>query len=242
MSNLLYKDNFDPNNDIGRVFVVNTNGVSSPAGTNLSKIILRDDDIIYKGNPSSNGKMLHFGSTGNNLFVGPDSGGGITSGSNNLGLGTSSLLSNTSGALNIALGTLAGNGNSIGGSPNHKSIDVSGNIYIGNYTGVNTSSTGNTNSVVIGNYSTFSTPNTIVLGSVSGQNTASITQGVITGGVSLNATAQLQIDSTTKGFLPPRLTTAQRDNIVSPAEGLMIYNITTKVLNYFNGTSWVATN
>lgn len=54
----------------------------------------------------------------------------------------------------------------------------------------------------------------------------------------LDASAILQADSTTKGFLPPRMTTTQRDAISSPAEGLMIYNTTTNTLNYYNGTAW----
>jgi hypothetical protein len=59
-------------------------------------------------------------------------------------------------------------------------------------------------------------------------------------GTALNASAILQSDSTTKGFLPPRMTTAQRDSIASPAAGLMIYNITTNVLNFHNGLAWAA--
>ena len=39
-----------------------------------------------------------------------------------------------------------------------------------------------------------------------------------------NAAALLQVDSTTKGFLPPRMTTAQRDAISSPPAGLIIFN------------------
>lgn len=54
----------------------------------------------------------------------------------------------------------------------------------------------------------------------------------------INTTAELEIESTTKGFLPPRLTTAQRNAIASPAEGLTIYNTTTKCLNWFNGEIW----
>ncbi|KGO91575.1 GEVED domain-containing protein [Flavobacterium subsaxonicum] len=54
----------------------------------------------------------------------------------------------------------------------------------------------------------------------------------------INSTAELEIESTTKGFLPPRLTTAQRDAIVSPAEGLTIYNTTTKCLNWYDGLAW----
>ncbi len=38
-----------------------------------------------------------------------------------------------------------------------------------------------------------------------------------------NASAALDVDSTTKGFLPPRMTAAQRTAIASPAIGLMVY-------------------
>jgi len=54
-----------------------------------------------------------------------------------------------------------------------------------------------------------------------------------------DASAKLQVDSTTQGFLPPRLTTTQRDVISSPAAGLMIYNTTTNKLNVFT-TVWEA--
>ncbi len=55
------------------------------------------------------------------------------------------------------------------------------------------------------------------------------------------ASALLDVSSTTKGFLPPRLTTAQRDAIGSPATGLVLYNATTNKLNTWNGTAWDAT-
>jgi hypothetical protein len=51
--------------------------------------------------------------------------------------------------------------------------------------------------------------------------------------------AQLQVDSTTKGFLPPRMTSTQRDAIEATA-GLIIYNTTNNNLNYYNGTSWTS--
>lgn len=50
--------------------------------------------------------------------------------------------------------------------------------------------------------------------------------------------AQLQVDSTTKGFLPPRMTGEQIDAIESPASGLIIYNTTTNKAVCYNGTSW----
>jgi hypothetical protein len=53
-----------------------------------------------------------------------------------------------------------------------------------------------------------------------------------------NASALLDLTSTTKGFLPPRMTTAQRDAISSPATGLTIYNTTTNAVEYYTGTAW----
>jgi hypothetical protein len=54
-----------------------------------------------------------------------------------------------------------------------------------------------------------------------------------------DASSALEISGTSQGFLPPRLTTAQIQAISSPAEGLVVYNISTKKLNLFNGSSWV---
>ncbi len=50
--------------------------------------------------------------------------------------------------------------------------------------------------------------------------------------------AILDVFSTNKGFLPPRLTTAQRDAIAAPAAGLMIYNTTVNCLQWWNGAVW----
>ena len=55
-----------------------------------------------------------------------------------------------------------------------------------------------------------------------------------------NASAKLQLDSTSQGFLPPRMTQVQRDAITSPEEGLMIYQTDgTKGWYGYNGTAWV---
>jgi hypothetical protein len=53
-----------------------------------------------------------------------------------------------------------------------------------------------------------------------------------------NTTAKLQIDSTTKGFLPPRMTTTQKNAIGTPAAGLVVYDTDTNKLCCYNGTSW----
>lgn len=52
--------------------------------------------------------------------------------------------------------------------------------------------------------------------------------------------AALEVDSTTKGFLPPRMTTVQRNAIANPAQGLTIFNTSTDKLNFYDGTQWVA--
>ena len=54
-----------------------------------------------------------------------------------------------------------------------------------------------------------------------------------------NSSAILELASTTKGFLPPRMTTAQRDAINPKPAGLTIYNTSTNILQFWNGTSWI---
>ena len=54
------------------------------------------------------------------------------------------------------------------------------------------------------------------------------------------ATAALEVVSTTKSFLPPRMTTTQRNAISSPATGSVIYNTSTNLLNHYNGSAWLA--
>ncbi|MBN2682504.1 MAG: hypothetical protein JXR58_08340 [Bacteroidales bacterium] len=53
-----------------------------------------------------------------------------------------------------------------------------------------------------------------------------------------NENAALEIQSNNKGFLPPRLSNAQRDAIDSPSEGLTIFNTDTKCLNVFKNAAW----
>ena len=53
-----------------------------------------------------------------------------------------------------------------------------------------------------------------------------------------NASSIFEVSSFIKGFLPPRMSTTQRDAISTPAEGLEIYNTTTKEPNFFDGADW----
>jgi hypothetical protein len=63
------------------------------------------------------------------------------------------------------------------------------------------------------------------------------------------SSAILQATSTTKGFLPPRMTGAQAEAITSPASGLLVYanngngaTITSTGWWGYNGTTWVKLN
>ncbi len=58
------------------------------------------------------------------------------------------------------------------------------------------------------------------------------------GTTSPHASALTDMTSTTQGFLPPRMTTVQRNAIASPAVGLTIYNTTVNCLQWWNGTVW----
>lgn len=63
--------------------------------------------------------------------------------------------------------------------------------------------------------------------------------GISNSSITPDASSILELRSSSKGMLLPRMTTTERDNITSPATGLMIYNTTTGKFNYYNGSSWV---
>jgi hypothetical protein len=61
---------------------------------------------------------------------------------------------------------------------------------------------------------------------------------------SINPSALLELESTTKGLLLPRMTLQERDNILSPPAGLMVYysnniNYTAGVLSFYDGINWL---
>ena len=54
-----------------------------------------------------------------------------------------------------------------------------------------------------------------------------------------DASAILDVKSTVKGMLVPRMTTAQRTAIASPAAGLLVYDTDTKSFWHHQGTGWI---
>lgn len=61
---------------------------------------------------------------------------------------------------------------------------------------------------------------------------------VLIGATIEDGSALLELESTTRGFLLPRMSKVQRDDISNPATGLMIYNTTVNELQNFNGSVW----
>jgi hypothetical protein len=94
-------------------------------------------------------------------------------------------------------------------------------------------------------FSVPSSPRILLAGNTrsSGANTiqlqASLGVSIAASVTNPNASAQLDISSTTKGFLPPRMTTTEKNAIATPAAGLMVYDTTLNQMSYYNGTSWV---
>lgn len=63
---------------------------------------------------------------------------------------------------------------------------------------------------------------------------------VVGGSTAPDSKAVLDVRSTTKGFLFPRMTTTQRNAISSPTTGLTIFNTSTATIDTYNGSSWAS--
>jgi len=90
-------------------------------------------------------------------------------------------------------------------------------------------------------YQIFSTGNQSTVGCYKGSQAFSVDGSRLCVNVSTgshSASASFQVDSTTTGILPPRMTTTQKNAIASPASGLILYDSTTNKLQCYNGSTW----
>jgi hypothetical protein len=71
----------------------------------------------------------------------------------------------------------------------------------------------------------------------SGKDFGQIPRGAVVNGTTIDASAIFQVNSTTKGFLPPRMTTTQK-NAITAVAGLVLYDSTTNKLQCYNGSTW----
>ena len=154
-------------------------------------------------------------------------------GISNIGLGDYALTAATSGKENVAIGSFSLNGLTTGsfntalgeGSGDHL-ITGDYNIILGR--GIDVSSTSASNELNIGN---------AIYGTNIYPSSADAHIGI--NNQSPDASAALDIASTTSGVLIPRMTETQRDAITSPATGLMIYQTdNTTGFYYYDGSNW----
>lgn len=68
---------------------------------------------------------------------------------------------------------------------------------------------------------------------------AEIDQRLVVGPSSLGAGSLISVNSSL-GFLPPRMTTAERTAIASPSAGLVVYDTTDNRVYFYNGSAWNA--
>lgn len=62
--------------------------------------------------------------------------------------------------------------------------------------------------------------------------------GIGAASFSPNPSAMLDVTSTTKGILIPRMSSTDRTNITTPAQGLLVYENTTNQFYYYTGSAW----
>ena len=166
-------------------------------------------------------------STGDhNSFFGRTTGSFNTTGSSNSFYGRSAAYANTTGNYNTAIGNSSLTSITTG----------TWSTALGYNANVNTGA--QTNATAIGAFARVDCDNCLVLGSVSGINGAPSGVNVGIGTTNPHTSAQLDVSSTAKGFLPPRMTTAQRNAIASPTPGLMLFNTTTQSLEIFTAYGW----
>jgi len=85
--------------------------------------------------------------------------------------------------------------------------------------------------------------NTLALATLFFASTSNAQVGVGVPAGDIHPSAELEVKSSTKGFLPPRMTNAERNSIAAPATGLLIYQTDAVANNpvglyFYDGTAW----
>lgn len=177
-----------------------------------------------------NFSLTSMGTAFGNVAIGKNALYNLNTGNFNVGIGNGSLVG-VKGSNNVGLGYQAGYNLTTG----------TNNTIVGHYTGLGIT-TGSKNTIIGANISGLATSlsNTIILADGDGVIRYYCNSDGSTGiGTSTpNASAKLDVSSTTQGVLLPRMTTTQKNAIASPAEGLEVYDSTLKKKCFYNGTAW----
>ena len=169
----------------------------------------------------------------------------ITSAARNIAIGFNTLRSNTTGSRNTGVGHSAGYANQTGDSNTAIGDSAlfnntgSRNTALGEYAGVlQTNKNGNVYLGYRAGYNNNTDNKLFIANTDTGAGSKLLTGkfdtdqiGINIDPASIDPAAILQLESTTKGFLPPRMTTAQRLAIASPPNGLLVLD--TDIKEYY---------
>lgn len=189
--------------------------------------------------------------TGNNLYLmGETTGGNLSSGADNTGIGGFNFVNATTASNMVALGLsaleLTTGGGNVGIGPYAGRFNTTGtnNIWLGYNAGNGSPQANNlSNSMALGVSSTTTRSNQIVLGNSSHVETQ-LRQGVVvntSNDLSAPKTnVSFQINSLTKGFMPPRMTAAQRlaISVGSGDSSLIVFDKDSARLMEYSGSAW----
>ena len=161
----------------------------------------------------------HSTNNNNNILIGYNAGINIYTAANGGG----------SASNNIMIGNNSGS---------NITFDGAYNVLIGHYALQNPSAVPNNKFCVTGGSSTYN----LLFGDF---NTGQLQVNAAQTSPALTASAAFEVVSTTRGLLPPRMTTSQRNAISSPVAGLTVYcsdctasDASTGVMQTYNGSTW----
>ncbi len=239
----------------------NTTGSYNTALGNSSLM----NNIVGVANTAVGFNTLTRATNSRNTAVGNNSLSTTTSGENNTAVGFNSLLYNTTGSFNVAIGdgsqlnnTLGSYNSTIGYLSSYSNTTGTNNVALGREA-LHLNTTGNNLAAIGANAGKANTTgsNNTYLGASANTSTGTISNSTAIGyDAQVTASNQIQLgNSSVKevktsgkitaagGFLPPKMTAAQRDAIVDPDQGLMIYCTNCGSFGeteFFNGNEWKA--
>jgi hypothetical protein len=145
--------------------------------------------------------------------------------------------SNTTGNAILNSSVLIDNSNNVSGVKNFTSVGALNNTgsMANNGSFANYGSLSNTGEFI--NYGSFTNSENMTI-DINTLHVDSTGNRVGIGTTTPDGSAILDLTSTSKGLLLSRMTSAQRDAIISPADGLMIYNSTTNSFDGRAGGAW----
>ena len=177
----------------------------------LDQVIGQSDGNVGIGQ----GNLGALGTGSNNVSIGRYNSGGLLEGSSNVSLGQNGLINLTGGSNNIAIGENSG----------YDLRNADANLLLGASSG---------RGLVSGRANT-------IIGGATGFSSTESNQVVLADG---DGNIRLKFNGATAGqiYTPLKLkeyTNAQMNAIVSPENGMIIYNTTFNVQYYYNGTNWI---